>query len=411
MNNYESPRWTAEIADCSMPMTFDQYSMCGFGCRYCFSQFQRAIGKSKESYIGGNLKAVDPDKIIAMFRGQTETQFSEFIAKRKFVQWGGLSDPFCTIEKRHGVGLKILRALREMEYPVSFSTKGTWWAYDERYAELFRGAKNWHVKVSIITPDPVMARAIELRVPSPASRLRLIEKLAGFGLTGVTLRLRPFIPGISSTGYRDLIRAAGAAGADSVSTEFFCLETRSKTMQEQLREMRRVTGFHLGKFYRDNSRGAGYLRLNREYKRQYIEGMEAAAQEAGMRFYVSDAHFKEKCHNGSCCGLPAGANYSRGQFCEALMVAKKTGKVAWEDIEGDLAYAKRFKWRSAAGYNTRSTLAGAQFWHHSMYDYVRWLWNNPKAGQSPYTMFGGILRPLKLDPAGNVVYGYDKTKE
>jgi len=57
------------------------------------------------------------------------------------------------------------------------------------------------------------------------------------------------------------------------------------------------------------------------------------------------------------------------------------------------------------------TAARAQFWHHSMYDYVRWLWNNPKAGQSPYTMFGGILRPLKLDPAGNVVYGYDKTKE
>lgn len=41
---YGSPRWTGEIADCSLPVTFDTYSNCSFGCVYCFSQYQRAIG-------------------------------------------------------------------------------------------------------------------------------------------------------------------------------------------------------------------------------------------------------------------------------------------------------------------------------------------------------------------------------
>ena len=27
-----------------MPMTFDTYSNCSFGCIYCFSQYQRGIG-------------------------------------------------------------------------------------------------------------------------------------------------------------------------------------------------------------------------------------------------------------------------------------------------------------------------------------------------------------------------------
>ena len=48
--NYTSPRWTGEIADCSLPMTLDTYSNCAFGCVYCFSQFQRSVGGGKDDY-------------------------------------------------------------------------------------------------------------------------------------------------------------------------------------------------------------------------------------------------------------------------------------------------------------------------------------------------------------------------
>ena len=36
-HTYGSPRWTAEITDCSLPLTLDTYSNCSFGCVYCFS--------------------------------------------------------------------------------------------------------------------------------------------------------------------------------------------------------------------------------------------------------------------------------------------------------------------------------------------------------------------------------------
>ncbi|MBQ4204881.1 MAG: hypothetical protein II655_14390, partial [Thermoguttaceae bacterium] len=69
-----------------------------------------------------------------------------------------------------------------------------------------------------------------------------------------------------------------------------------------------------------------------------------------MRFYVSDAHFKELCPNGSCCGLPEDWNYSRGQWCEALMIAKKKGRVYFKDVSSDILTLHKYKWNKADGY-------------------------------------------------------------
>lgn len=43
----------------------------------------------------------------------------------------------------------------------------------------------------------------------------------------------------------------------------------------------------------------------------------------------------------------------------------------------------------------------------TMADYMRWLWNNPQAGQSPYTLFEGILIPAGKDDNGNIIYKYN----
>ena len=67
---YSSPRWTGEIADCTLPLTFDTYSNCSFGCVYCFSQYQRGIGGAKEDYFAKKVKSVNPEKIKKIFSGE-----------------------------------------------------------------------------------------------------------------------------------------------------------------------------------------------------------------------------------------------------------------------------------------------------------------------------------------------------
>lgn len=412
MKYYSSPRWTAEIADCSMPMTFDTYSNCSFGCIYCFSQFQRAVGGGKEAYLHKEVHPVNTKRIKRMFLNPDEYggQFATYIKQRRVMQWGGLSDQFDGFERKYGVTLDLLKFFKDIDYPLCFSTKATWWTQDERYMQLVRGQKNWNFKFSIITLDERKASIIERGVPSPAERLDAIERIAQADAGGATLRLRPFIIGVSTPSYLDLIRQAGMRGATALSTEFMCLDVRSNVLKANLHTFNELCGFDVMEFYKKYSVSAGYFRLNRKVKLPFIRNMKQLCDEIGMRFYVSDAHFKELCCNGSCCGLPATWNYSRGQFCEALQIARRTGSVRWCDIAADAEQLHQYEWYRADGYNCSSSAQRAKFMGMTMADYLRWLWNNPQVGQSPYKMFEGVLVPQSEDEDGNLIYYYDKNK-
>lgn len=407
---YDSPRWSGEIADCSLPMTFDTYSNCSFGCVYCFSQFQRGIGASAEDYAAKRVKCVDVQRVKDIFTGKRRSQFWPFIQQRRTMQWGGLSDQFDGNERVFGKTLELLRFFKEIDYPLTFSTKATWWLDDPRYTDLFRGQRNWNVKFSIITDDDELAAKIEPGVPSSSERIEAIRKFSALDAGGATLRLRPFIIGVSSRGYKRLIRKAAEAGATAMTTEFMCLDVRSaNTAREHFDVISEAVGQDIVDFYRRNSVGSGYLRLNRKVKEPYVRKMMGLCHELGMRFYVSDAHFKECCDNACCCGLPDDWKISRCQFSNALQICKRDGAVTWPQIASDTDFLD-FEWRKAEGFNTSSIERRAKFDGMSMKDYLRYLWNNPRAGQSPYHMFEGVMVPDGTDDEGNVVYRYNQGK-
>lgn len=413
MDYYNSPRWTAEIADCSMPMTMDTYNMCSYKCLYCFSQFQKALSGANfdVKYKNNIVEWVNPKKFKEMFENPDKTQFGEYIKAGKTFQWGGLADQFDENERKHGITLELLRWLRKNrpDQQISFSTKATWWLDDPRYTELFKNNPNWNCKFSIITLEKEKARIIEAGVPSPQDRLDAIEKYAKLNAGGATLRLRPFIIGISTPSYKDLIREAGNRGATALSTEFFCVERRSTMLKGKMKYFNDLCGFDLWKFYEKYSVQQGYMRLNRKIKEPFVKNMKEICDEIGMRFYVSDAHFKECSHNGSCCGLPESFNYSRGQWCQALMLARQKGKVTYSEVKSDIeAYLSKFHRERANGFNKGGSSTRAKFQGMSMADYMRWLWNNPDNGQSPYTLFEGVLYPKGKDENGDLVYYYQE---
>ena len=153
-----------------------------------------------------------------------------------------------------------------------------------------------------------------------------------------------------------------------------------------------------------------YRRLNYELKRPYFEKMQALCKKLGIRFYVSDAHHKEKCHNGSCCGLPGNWNYSRGQFTHALMIAKKKGKVRFSDISPYLQNYRFIRCRELQGLGCHKAQMRAKRFQQSIYDIFREFWNTPKSGKSPYKYFAGVLVSVGLDKNGDVIYKFDYEK-
>lgn len=414
IKDYASPRWTAEYPDCSMPMTFDTYSNCSYGCIYCFSQFQRAIGGNKEKYLRKEVHSVNVEKIKRIFTNPDNSQFGDYVKARKVMQWGGLSDQFDEFERKYGITLELLRFFREIDYPICFSTKATWWLDDSRYTELFKDNPNWNVKFSIITNNEEFARIVEPGVDTPKKRLEAIEKFSNLNAGGSTLRLRPFIIGVSNPTYKDLIRDAANAGAGAVSTEFFCVETRNLQAIKKFRLISELAGFDIVKFYRRYSIGSGYLRLNRKVKAPFVRGMLDTCNEVGMRFYVSDMDFKDACHNGCCCGLPESWNYSKGQMTNAICIAKKNGVVHYHEIVDDIKEIfSGFSYTNGEGLNTNSTKNRANYFGMTMEDHMRYLWNSPKKGNSPYRIFRGSLIPIldengapELDEMGDIVYKY-----
>lgn len=406
---YGSPRWTGEIADCSLPMTLDTYSNCSFGCVYCFSQYQRGIGKQAENYYAKKVKCINVEKVKKIFSLENKkSQFYEYVKDRRPIQYGGLSDQFDGFERKYGKTYELLSYLKEIDYPICFSTKSAWVFNDPKYQELFKGADNWNVKFSIITLDEEDAKKIEPGVPTPRQRLDAMKKYNELSKGGTTLRLRPFIPGVSDKTYLDLIREAHKAGATAVTTEFFCLEMRSiNQAKEHYQVISDVAGFDIVEFYRKYSTGTGYLRLNRKVKEKYIRKMKELCDELGMRFYVSDAHFKECSHNCCCCALNKNWDYSRGNFASALQIAKKTGEVRWSDIEKDM-YFLNFPVVKAEGFNITSSERYAKYQGMTMKDYLHYLWNSPKMGQSPYKIFEKALIPNGYDENKDIIYKYNQ---
>lgn len=408
--SYNSPRWTGELNDCTLPMTLDTYSNCSFGCVYCFSQYQRGVGAGAENYLHKKVNSINPEKIRRIFEGE-ESQFKSFVEQRRPIQYGGLSDQFDGFEKKYGITYEVLKYLKSINYPICFSTKSAWVFHDPKYVELFTGQDNWNVKFSIITLDEEHARKIEVGVPTPQQRLEAMEIYSKLNKGGATLRLRPFIVGVSDRTYEDLIREAAKHGATALTTEFFCLELRSiNTAKENYKIISDCCGFDIVDFYRKHSTGGGYLRLNRKVKEPYIKRMQELCKELGMRFYVSDAHFKECSENACCCGLPPEWDYVRGHFGGALQIAKRKGTVRFSDISSDMEHWKGFMAVDANGcqFCRSDQKRRATFYGMTMDEYLRYLWNSPKTGRSPYKIFEKVLIPDGKDENGDIIYKYNE---
>jgi DNA repair photolyase len=406
---YESPRWSGEITDCSMPMTFDTYSVCSYNCLYCFSFFQKS--HSSKGYLNRNVRSVNEKHVKNLFMdsllGRKKNQFTNYIRDKVTMQWGGLSDGFDEYERQYGVSLDLLKFFDKIDYPLSISTKATWFTKDNRYMDLIAKHKhNWHFKISIITNDNIMAKAIERGVDPPYERLNAIKRLSDLGIP-VTLRLRPYIIGISDD-FRTLVTKAKEAGADSVTTEFFCLESRAdQRLKRKYDEISKYAGYDIYEFYRKHSNQSGYRRLNYNIKSDIINDMQQIVHKLGMRFYVSDAHHKEKSDYTCCCATPPHFKISKGHYAHALQIAKsrKDKIVRWEDIEPDLKkYVGDISFYNAIGFNTNSNRQRAQRRDQTLMEYVKEFWNTPASAKSPAKYFDGVLVPEGLDDNNNIVY-------
>lgn len=92
------------------------------------------------------------------------------------------------------------------------------------------------------------------------------------------------------------------------------------------------------------------------------------------------------------------------------ITTEKNGHVSWNEVRHDIEELHQYDWGRAQGYNCNSREKRAKFMGMTMAEYMRYLWNNPQNGQSPYKLFEGAMVPDGKDVNGNIIYRYNGAK-
>lgn len=426
---YGSPRISNEAIDCAYPITFDTTSKCAHRCSYCFAKYF----KDNNPSLKGKPSSINPinfKHFEKMMRGELpENPYYKNFIRHKFpLHCGGLSDCMDSWEKQNGVTLKVLKLMAELNYPFIISTKGILMAEGEYYEVLKKAApnKNFIFQFSIITNNSDKCKMLEDGCPTSDERFAAMKKISDLGYWCV-LRLRPFIIGASDDGLDELFKKASDAGCRALSTEFYCYDIRVTGEGLKMYDaVSKVIGFNIKNYYKKLSpqeRG-GYMRLNRDVKEKYVKWMWKLCKIHGMQFNISDPDFKELNQSGSCCGIPSTkeeynsdcVNWSRGQLTYVLTQLMKRHLSGEKDIElhiEDVLNLIPNKWNEDPklwGDSLKCWASDVCKKGMTHKDEFIQTWNNTRSAGNPYNYFHGILKPIKLDANGNIIYKFNPPK-
>ena len=206
----ETPR-TVISRNVSPDLSFDRsinpYRGCEQGCVYCYA-------RPTHAYVGLGAGLDFEQKIFAK-EGAADALRAELAAKGyepRTIALGAATDPYQPVEKEREITRGILEVLDEANHPVGIVTKSALVTRDIDI--LSRMAKRGLVKVamSITTLDPVLARKMEPRAPTPAKRLDAVRELSEAGIP-VSVMVAPVIPGLTDSEVERILEAASTAGA------------------------------------------------------------------------------------------------------------------------------------------------------------------------------------------------------
>jgi len=424
--HYTSPRISSEFMDCSMPMTFDQYSHCSLGCLYCFAY----AFKSNNPSFNSKLRAVNYEEMILSLEGKAKTargkaMYRNFYKKRFVLHWGGLGDPFCNFEKANGIGYEIIEALGSEAYPTLFSFKGSA-IFRTRYRKLFEkysDQSNFAFQVSIITGNDSLGKVVEIGVPIPSRRIDAIRMLSEMGYYTI-LRLRPYIIGISEHGIDELLDRSLDAGIKAISMEFFAMDARANPgMKKRYKWLGNLIGTKdIDQYFKtlSPSKRGGYMRLNRKVKETHVKTVYDFCMKNDLVFACSDPDFKELNTSGSCCGMPASfegnkelENWTKNQLSyhikEAKMRFDKTGKTYMFHFDRVFKPDEDTYLVDPAYMNDHIGVSGMSASERRVMTYLEFArntWNNLNSPGNPRNYFHGKMLPINIDREGDLIYKY-----
>lgn len=195
--------------DLGFDRALNPYRGCEHGCIYCYA-------RPTHAYLGLSPGLDFETRLIA--RPDAPVVLARELGRKGYrvapLCLGSNTDPWQPIEAERRITRAVLEVLRDWRHPVTITTRGALVERDIDILVEMAADGLVQVGISITTLDPVLARAMEPRAPTPARRLRTVTALAQAGIP-VRLMLAPVIPGLTDHEVEAIMEAARRAGAQS----------------------------------------------------------------------------------------------------------------------------------------------------------------------------------------------------
>lgn len=426
LRDYDFIRMTADGFDCALPVSMDSHTACSYGCLYCFAGFLQ--GHDNKKKVGqGSIK-----KLEAILSGESQSKKSKVIRKALKrdqegqpcpLQWGALSDPFDEIERQQGWALEICKVLRKYNQPTRISTKGKLFLEDE-YLDAVSYPEIFSVAYSLITVDNDVLAKIDKGAPTADERLECMKRLSDRGVKTI-LRMRPIMPSVTDStpnhpqAWKELVYRGAEAGADSLSAEvLFVPGGRKKREDERFAKMEQITGVPLREWYENITIAYGKcIRPSRAWTRDFMTELVDYAHKCGLKVGISDPVMAELGDTPCCCGImpddPVFGNFEKETAKRCVVEGRQLaeeGKNSYWKLEDVMP-----KWADDVLKSQMVFMIGREnTWKQrnlTWYDEIKKTWNDFSGNRGVLKYFEGLLKPVRRDEDGNVVYKYDPPNE
>lgn len=197
--------------DVPFDRSINPYRGCEHGCIYCFA-------RPSHAYWGLSPGLDFETKITA--KPDAARLLAAEIAKPSYrvapIAFGTNTDPYQPVEAKRRIMPEMWQVLLDWNHPASLVTRGQTVLRDLPLLAQMASRQLIHIGISITTLDADLARSLEPRAPSPATRLRMIRELSAAGIQ-VRVMVAPVIPVLTEAEIERILTAAREAGATNAS--------------------------------------------------------------------------------------------------------------------------------------------------------------------------------------------------
>jgi len=197
--------------DLPFDRSVNPYRGCEHGCIYCFARPSHAFLNLSPG-LDFETRLIARPGIGAVLAGELRAQ-SYRVAP---IAIGTNTDPYQPVEAEARVMREVLQVLADFNHPLAITTKGSLIERDIDLLAPMAQAGLLRVGISVTTLDPLLARKMEPRCPTPARRLQMIARLTAAGIP-VRAMLAPVIPGLTDHELEPILAAVKEAGAVAAS--------------------------------------------------------------------------------------------------------------------------------------------------------------------------------------------------